>query len=195
MPGWFRHLPPRITGQDRQRPGTRFTGQRTAEPEPVRHQEPLQTFGPALTGFTDRRKHNLRQLPPVAVHLSLFQFIQQAVQFAPVSVFLTHLRLADAVPLQLLRLVAREPCARQQVAQRGLRVILIAGSRERGLGTYSPGSPRGRGLKMDGRKGFNQDCTDAGAARCEADHRYARGYTPDETHGAGTSVFAGHSAG
>ncbi|WP_227507486.1 hypothetical protein [Klebsiella michiganensis] len=53
----------------------------------------------------------------MAVQLSPFQFVQQAVQFAQVSFFLTHQRPADALPLQLLRLIAGEPCA-QQVSQR-----------------------------------------------------------------------------
>ncbi|MDE4760896.1 hypothetical protein PXW86_26640, partial [Klebsiella pneumoniae] len=48
-----------------------------------------------------------------------------------VSVFLAHQRPADAVPLQLLRLIAREPHAGQQVGQRGLRVFLVCGCRER----------------------------------------------------------------
>lgn len=112
--------------------------QRTAEPESFRHQEPLQTFSPALAGFTDWRKHNLRQLFAVAVQLALLQFVQQAVQFAPVSFFLTHLWPADAVPLQLLDLAGGKPCAGQQISQRGLRVILTPGRREReGLWTVA----------------------------------------------------------
>lgn len=121
----LRHLPSRITGQDSQRPVGHFTRQRTAEPESVRHQEPLQTFSPALAGFTDRRKHNLRYLFAVAVQLALLLFVQQAVQFAPVSFFLTHLWPADAVPLQLLDLAGDKPCACQQVSQRGLPDLLI----------------------------------------------------------------------
>ena len=127
----LRHLPPRVTGQDCQRPGARFTGQRTAEPESIRHQEPLQTFRPALAGFAYRRKHNLRQLFAVAVQLLSFQVVQQGVQLAAVSFFLTHQRPADAVPLQLMHLVAGETRAGQQVSQCGLRIFLIAGRRER----------------------------------------------------------------
>lgn len=83
--------------------------------------EPLQTFNPALTGFADRRKHNLRKLFTVAVQLTPFQ---QAVQLAPVKFFLTHLGPTDKAD-EAGSLVRREPESVQHLCQQRAGILFI----------------------------------------------------------------------